>query len=180
MMTFAEFEQVCAGQPYQRKGMFYSEVYFFLQACDRRGVHALVESGVKFGMSTRLLGASFAGSVVAVEQNLVVTSIPGVDLIRGDSTILLPRLVKRYAPMGVGVLIDGPKGQTALQLKGACLAAGARVVGVHDQHAGGDETCHTHSSKHYGEIAKILDRFVSPEFLSKYPHGSGLAIWEKA
>lgn len=180
MMTFAQFEQVCESHPYQRKGMFYSEVWFFLQSCERRGVHAVVESGIKYGMSTTLLGVAFAGHVIAVDRNPLVDSVPGVEIVRADSMVVLPGIVSWYSAAGVGVLIDGPKGRDALRLKDRCLAAGARVVGLHDQDAGQGETRHTHTERVYRDIAASLDRFVSPEYRTKYPAGPGLAIWERA
>lgn len=181
MLTFAQFEAVAALVPYQPKGMFYSEVYFFLQVCASHGVKTILESGVKWGMSTRLLGATFPGTIMAVEQTPLIRSVPGVQLLEGDSMVILPRLVRRFAPSEpVAVLIDGPKGQRGLQLKDDCLRAGAKVVGVHDQASGRGESKHTHTASAYRQQASALDRFVSDEYRRKYPHGSGLAIWERS
>ena len=180
MLTFAQFEAVAALVPYQPKGMFYSEVYFFLQVCSTHHVKTILESGVKWGMSTRLLGATFPGTIMAVEQTPLIRSVPGVQLLEGDSTIMLPRLVRRFAPTeSVGVLIDGPKGARGLQLKDDCLRAGAKVVGVHDQESGHGESKHTHTAPAFLDLAESLDRFVSDEYRRKYPRGSGLAIWER-
>lgn len=181
MLTFAQFEAVAALVPYQPKGMFYSEIYFFLQVCAAHQVKTVLESGVKWGMSTRMLGATFPGTVMAVEQTPLIRSIPGVQLLEGDSTLLLPRLVRRFAPSEpVAVLIDGPKGARGLKLKDECLRAGAKVVGVHDQEAGHGESTHTHTATAFRDQAQSLDRFVSDEYRRKYPRGSGLAIWEKS
>lgn len=178
-MTPEQFDVIAARTPYQRKGMFYSEVFFFLRVCARHQVVMVVESGVKYGMSTRLLGAAGLETVIAVERMPQVRVIDGVQLIEGDSLILLPQLVKQAAARNVGVLIDGPKGATARQLKDRCLVEGAKVVGIHDEDAGHGESAHTHTASDFRSIANVLDRFVSDEYRRKYPHGSGLAIWEQ-
>lgn len=176
-MTFDTFDAICAEHPYQPKGMFYSEIYFFLLACQRHGCQAIIESGVKFGMSTMLLNAAFEGDVVSVEKTPVV-AIPNATILIGDSLQLVPELVRQYIDRNVCVLIDGPKGIEAHRLRQTCQHLGARVVAVHDQQPGHGESRHSHS-KSFRELARTLDRFVSPEYREKYPNGSGLAIWEK-
>lgn len=176
-MTLLQFEQVCASTPYRVKGTFYSEIYRFLQACHDHKVTMVFESGVKNGMSTRLLASQFFGAMVSIERSPIDLDVPGVQLVTGDSTILLSKMVARVSPQErVGVLIDGPKGRAALKLKDACLKAGARVVAVHDQPAGAGESRHSHAL--YDHASSLLDRFILDRYLQKYPKGPGMAIWE--
>jgi hypothetical protein len=182
MLTLDQFDAVCAQQPYQPKGMFYSEVYLFLCRCQRLGVDLIIESGVKFGMSTRLLAASWHGELVAIDKKPVRMDaiFPGVQLLKGDSLQLLPRLLDERPERRVGVLIDGPKGSAALGLKTECLKRqSCRIVGVHDIDAGLGESGHSRDEVFQRVVGRRLDRFVSPEYRSKYPTGPGLSLWEK-
>ena len=174
-MTIDAFEQVCAAHAYQRRGMFYGEVFLFLQAVDAHRCNVVVESGVMFGLSTRLLSAAFRGQLISIDRDETV-EIEGVSVVHADALHVVPTYVKQHRALGVGVLIDGPKGEDALRLKDACLRLGARVVGVHDQPRGIGETLHSHEERYDAERER-LNRFVSAKYLKKYPRGSGLAVW---
>ncbi len=179
-----QFEAIAAKTPYRPKGMFYFEVFAFLQACQRHGVEMIIESGVKHGMSTKLLSSAWPGEIVSIDRDPVALEAvyPGVRLLHGDSRKLLPPLL--HAACGsperrVGVLIDGPKGSAALFLKDACLSVSSCfVVGVHDVPAGIGESLHTHHPR-FAPVRDALDRFVDESWRIKYPLGSGLGIWEK-
>lgn len=180
MLTLERFEAICATQTYQKKGMFYSEVYLFLTRCQHHAVDLIIESGVKFGMSTRLLASAWDGEIISVDQKPVLVSYPRVQLLTGDSLKLLPQLLDERPQRRVGVLIDGPKGKAALGLKAACLQrAGCRLVAVHDAERSRSAAVHSWDTAFQRSEAQRLDRFVSAEYRAKYPAGPGLSIWEQ-
>lgn len=178
MISLERFERLAARTPYVSKGIFYSEIYALLCACRDHRVTMMFESGVRGGVSTRLLVEEFRGRMMSIDLQPATFDLRGVQFVQGDSTLILPKFVERQVRRGVNVavLIDGPKKRAALKLKDACLKVGARVVAVHDQHPGVGETRHTHDS--YDDVARRLDAHVSQTYRAKYPLGSGLAIWE--
>lgn len=184
-MNLDEFDKVAGLAPYRRKGMFYSEVFLFLQACQRQRVDLIIESGVKFGMSTRLLSGAGPGEIISIDRDGILLDAalyPNVRMIQSDSRVAVPQLLKQAGwepPRRVGVLIDGPKGQAALDLKEVCLRWPAcRLVGVHDVAAGKGESSHSQEPR-FVHIRERLDRFVPDVWRRKYPVGPGLGLWEK-
>ncbi len=163
--------------------MFYSEVFLFLQACARHEVDTIIESGVKFGMSTALIRAGFSGQMISIEKDAAVLMEPavkGVRFIHGDSRKEVPPLLNRRPSRRVGLLIDGPKGAAALALKrDAMRFANVAVVGVHDIARGAaDVSCHSHDEAFRQAFGRRLDALIQHEYVRKYPDGPGLAIWE--
>jgi hypothetical protein len=175
--ALAEFASLCADRPYVPKGVFYSEVFLFLWACRQAGVTVILESGVKYGTSTRILRAAFDGAMVSIDQ-VVCPTPPGVAFIHGDACVVLPDLIERCRGGRFGVLIDGPKGETALALKDVCLSApDVRVVAVHDVPPGHGETIHSHDPRFRHAAGRALDALITHPYATKYPDGPGLGIW---
>jgi hypothetical protein len=180
-VTEEEYEAVCTRVSYQPKGMFYAEVWIFLQACQRHACDLIIESGVKNGMSTRLLAACWHAPIISIDKKPVAVDavFPGVQLLKGDSTELLPRLLEDRPERRVAVLIDGPKGSKAQALKDRCLRLSAcRLVGVHDLAMFRGESEHSHDSS-FALVRQRFDKYVSAEYRKAYPLGPGLGIWEK-
>lgn len=178
-LTLTRFRQVCAQTPYIKKGLFYSEVFLFLQTCDRRRVDLLVESGVAGGMSTQLLAAS-GQTVLAIDRNFAIDPPPGVTFIRGDARKQIPQLLEQFADRRIGILLDGPKGDAALALKDQALADPAVfVVAVHDLPANhGDR--HSHDAMFRARVGRELDALLGAHpYAQKYPDGPGLAVWSR-
>jgi len=129
-----------AGMPYERKGILYSEMFFFSVCAGAARPRRILESGRARGQSTLLLAASFpdvpiisiesdpeSPDAVVAEQRL--RACRNVELRFGDATRLLPEL----AQPGDVALIDGPKGFRALRLALRLLAQGrVRMVFLHD------------------------------------------------
>ncbi len=186
-MEVERFADVCRALPYRRKGMFYSEVFLFLQACARHEVDTIVESGVKLGMSTALLRASFSGEMISIDKDAsaLLEPVQGVRFIHGDSRRAVPQALKEAAGRRVGVLIDGPKGSAAVALMWDAMGwSNCRLVGVHDiaraHHAGAAaESCHSHDIEFRQQFGRQLDALIQHDYARKYPDGPGLAIWEK-
>ena len=175
------FRAVCERTPYQPKGIFFSELFLFLRACDAAFVDQVIESGVKHGMSTRVLAAVYGGHVISIDQRFprAFQAPAGVRLVRGDARVELPRLLAA-ARGRVAVLIDGPKGRKALVLKDACLAyPGVHLVGIHDLPRGYGEQAHSHDPTFRTYYGRDLDRLMPAAMTAKYPDGPGLGIWKR-
>jgi len=129
-----------AGIPYERKGILYSEMFFFCICAGTAQPKRILESGRARGQSTLLLAASFPGvPIVSIESDPKspdaavaeerLRACPNVDLRFGDATRLLPELVQP----GDVALIDGPKGFRAVRLAMRLLYEGrVRMVFLHD------------------------------------------------
>src|SRR5687767_3534845 len=90
------FRRLCEPIRYRPKGMFFSELFLFLRACDQRRVEVILESGVKHGNSTHVLAAAFWGRLVSIDRaflsSFVVSAPPDVEMVKGDATREIPRL----------------------------------------------------------------------------------------
>lgn len=177
-MKLTEFQMIAAQTPYVKNGMFYSEVFLFLQECSRRLVDLVIESGVNFGMSTRMLAAAFNGDVVSIDRRFIIEPPERVRFVEGEAVEVLPELLQEYHDRRVGILLDGPKGRTALALKDACFTYDCvRVVAIHDSSQGSGEHVHSHDAHFRRACGEQLDRAVLPEYAAKYPKGPGLGVW---
>ncbi len=179
------FRHLCEQLPYRPKGMFFSELFLFLRACDERRVDVVIESGVKHGNSTHVLAAAFWGRIVSIDRDFLPTFVATcpsrVEMVRGDATREIPRLLEPLAGQRVAVLIDGPKGWAASALKDVCLqTAAVEVVGIHDQPRGRGEWRHSHDPTFRQYFGRELDRLLPPAVTAKYPYGPGLGLWRRA
>jgi hypothetical protein len=178
------FRRICERIPYRQKSIFFSELFLFLRACDQRRVEVIIESGVKHGGSTSVLAAAFWGRLLSIDRaflpSFVRTCPPGVQLIEGDATREIPRLLGNLEGLRVGVLIDGPKGAAAQALKDVCLQhACVEVVGVHDVARGQGERRHSHEATFREYFGRELDGLLPAASVKKYPSGPGLALWSR-
>jgi hypothetical protein len=177
------FARICSELPYRRKGMFYSEVFLFLQRCAAHRVDLIIESGVKFGMSTALLASAWPGDLMSIDKDSgSLEPVQGVQFFHGDSREVIPAILKESRGRRVGVLIDGPKGATALRLMADSMRAEeVKLVGIHDvvRHGVSGESCHSHEPEFRRQFGRRLDDLIRHAYKEKYPDGPGLAIWEK-
>lgn len=182
-LSIESFEAICHALPYRNKGMFYSEVFFFLQACAAHRVELIVESGVKNGMSTRLIASAWPGQMISIDKDSgALEPVEGVDFIHGDSREVIPLVLAESRGRRVAVLIDGPKGAAAVALKDAIwLEPEVRLVAIHDLPLGAapGSSRHSHAPEYRRLVGLRLDNIMKHHYRDKYPAGPGLAIWEK-
>jgi hypothetical protein len=184
-MEAERFAEICRANPYRRKGVFYSEAFLFLQCCERHKVDTIVESGVKFGMSTALLRAGFDGELISIDKEGDALPIEGVDFMQGDSRKLIPKILSSSEGRRVAVLIDGPKGSAAISLMWDVMNwPNVRLAAVHDigraNFVGALASQHSHDSYFRHLFGDRLDDLIQHDYRRKYPQGPGLAIWEKS
>jgi hypothetical protein len=164
--------------PYVRKGVWYSEIYLFLSCCLNAGVTLVVESGVKYGMSTRLLAATFGGPVISIDRDFEIEAPERVHFIAGDVQEILPRVLAEARRQTIGLLIDGPKDAIAIALKDAAfMYPHVAVVGVHDLDASCGADFHSHAEGFRATYGRALDLPVIEPYASKYPDGPGIGVW---
>lgn len=179
-MTPAAFDAHVSAIPYVDRGMFFSELYLFSLYCWRAGVTAIIESGVRNGLSTRVLHALWP-DVTSIERRLdrLPEGFP-FEVLLGDGLTVVPELVADRPNTSLGVLIDGPKGEHARLLRELVFAyPNVLVAAIHDQPKGLGEHVHTTDAE-FRPIREALDRGIPEEYRLKFPEGPGLSIWWKS
>lgn len=126
--------------PYERKGILYSEMFFFYLCARAARPARILESGRARGQSTLLLAMCFPDlPIISLEHDAASPDVPvaaarlqpfrNVELRFGDATRVLPAI----AQPGDVALIDGPKGFRALRLALRLLAQRrVAMVFLHD------------------------------------------------
>jgi len=134
------YRERISGVPYERKGILFSEMFFFYLCARAARPARILESGRARAQSTLLLAVSFPDlPIVSLEHDARSPDVPvaaarlqpfrNVELRFGDATRILPAI----AQPGDVALIDGPKGFRALRLALRLLAQGrVAMVFLHD------------------------------------------------
>jgi len=142
-----EFADLIAGIPYERKGILFSEMFFFWLCASAVKPQRILESGRARGQSTLILSHCFPDTeIISVEYDrnspdvsVAAKRLEGRGNVRqlfGDATRLLPGM----AQPGDVALIDGPKGYRGLRLALSLLDQGNMpLVFVHDTASGSQE-----------------------------------------
>ena len=111
--------------------IFPREMAYFLSEASRARVTHVIECGRQDGFSTRILHEYAASHVVTVDSIDYAVMLPGAWNVyqhSGDAFELLPKLVREISHTArIALLIDGPKGASALALVSA-LALDRRIV----------------------------------------------------
>jgi predicted O-methyltransferase YrrM len=173
------FRARVAAEPYERKGILYSEMFFLYLCAQAARPARILESGRARGQSTALLALAFPqAAIVSVEHDerspdapvaaARLARFPNVELRFGDATRLLPALARH----GDVALIDGPKGMRAVRLALRLLAGGrVSMVFVHDVLPGSRERAFLErrlpatvysDDRRFAEIAHSLDEHARP------------------
>ncbi len=168
-----QFVKITNGLPYLPKAIFPSEMFMFYYIAKGKEVDCVIESGVGNGGSTNYLDALFPDAeIISVDLGDVKLTRelhPRIEFIKGDGSIEVPRIVDRAIGKNIGVLIDGPKNDLAIELANK-LVDKVRFIAIHDL-----PPFDTHSRsfrKNFG----FLDSNVGA-YLKKYPNGPGLRIF---
>lgn len=179
-MTPAEFTARTAGIAYHHRGAFFSELYLFASLCMERGVTQIIESGVYHGVSSRVFRAIWPGRVVSIEcrPESVPADLIG-DVVIGDGVTMVPSFVRASQSEVVGVFLDGPKGNAAIQLREWCLAhPHVPVVAQHDSPMGVGERVHSYDRAWRKQTGDALDLRIDPALRSQYVNGCpGMGVW---
>lgn len=185
MTTFSvgTFTAQTADIAYVPRGMFFSELYLLTAQCVAAGVERVIESGVRNGLSTRVLRAFWPGALDSIERKPSLSPADlRADILKGDGRELVPRLIATHAPTPLGVLLDGPKGAKGDALRAVCWTfPHVKVVAQHDSAPGRGETMHTTDRDFRRAIGNDLDARIPAAVRAQYPLGCpGLGIWVRA
>jgi hypothetical protein len=176
--AFQLFARVCREIGYTPKGIFFSELYLFVQACHHRFVDLVVESGVMHGVSTRVLARCYPYHLIAVDRAFSIDAPSSAAFCEGDATVVIPKLIAERPGARIGILLDGPKGASARALKDRCFEfPQVKLVAIHDEPMGGGETFHSHDPAFRDAYGRELDALIEGAYATKYPNGPGLAVW---
>jgi len=140
------FQDLIAGIPYERKGILFSEMYFFWLLARTLQPRRILESGRARGQSTLVLSLCFPESeIISVEYDrespdvaIAAERLKGRDNVRqlfGDATTLLPDMARADDV----AIVDGPKGYRGLRLALRMLDRGLPMIFVHDTCIGSQE-----------------------------------------
>lgn len=151
-------------------------MFLFTELAKKLECDGVIESGGRLGGSTSFIAAALQLPLVSIGSDPF--ELPGVTFIKGDSRSLLAGQIRKSASQRIAILIDGPKGQDAVDLALKALQSEkVKFVAVHDltpdQAAPGQFHSHKEAfRKEYG----FLDDSVG-EYLGKYPAGPGLTVF---
>ncbi len=113
---------------YEERGILHSEMLAVCAVCDAMDIDVILESGRFRGQSTLVMARYFKDKlarIISVEisrdRNAKIAEehlegYSNVEQRYGDSRDLLPRLVQDLSDKRIAVLLDGPKGQVAVDL----------------------------------------------------------------
>lgn len=140
--TKEEFNSKVLPITYEPRGILLSEGFAFCSLCRSLSVNMIIESGVYQGQSTKIWIRFFSRiPIISIDLRLrkiaidLCKDIPNVQLVAGDSKVLLPKLLEQNSEKKIGIFIDGPKGESAIELLEKCLVFNnVVVVGMHDVH----------------------------------------------
>jgi predicted O-methyltransferase YrrM len=180
------FEHLTADLPYRPKAVFPSEMFLFYCWAKVCAADHIIESGVGFGGSTSYLARLFPNIAITCIDNdrygqleAVARNRPReIDVLRGDSAVMLPKAVQGSKGSSLAVLIDGPKGRPAVDLAMRALSdAKVKVVAVHDlAFEPGAYEIDSHD-RYFRDEFGFLDDKVGAEARAKHPNGPGLSIF---
>lgn len=151
-------------------------MFLFCELAKKSECDGVIESGGRLGGSTSFIAATSQLPLVSVGSDPF--ELPGVVFIKGDSRKILANLIRESASQRLAILIDGPKGQDAVDLALKALQSEkVKFVAVHDltpgqAAAGKFHSHHEAFRKEYG----FLDDKVGT-YLEKYPAGPGLTVF---
>lgn len=141
----SHFRRIIEDIPYESKGIFNSEMLLFVTLAKYFNIAEIWESGRARGQSTKIIAEYFRNSNInlysiesesGTEDDLIALKRlqnNNIELFYGNSVQILPQRIS--AEKDTIVLIDGPKGTTAIQLAEILLKhKNIKAVFLHDYH----------------------------------------------
>lgn len=137
-----EFVEKVLPIKYSSRGILVSEGFAFCSFCISKNVNLILESGVYKGQSTRIWLKFFQNiPVISVDKKLreevkiEFKQIENSILVQDDAKSFFPSYISKNPEKRIGVFIDGPKGEEAIELLEKCFSfKNVLVAGMHDVH----------------------------------------------
>lgn len=133
---------------YVETGITLTEGFSFCMISDFFEIDMILESGTARGISTEIFGKYFKIPIKSVDitslyginthNNTVnrLSKYKNIECIIGDGLLVLPSLIEKNKDKKIGLFLDGPKGDKAINLSKKCFEyKNVKFVGIHD-------TCH--------------------------------------
>lgn len=141
-LKFPIIEELCR-EPYEPRGILNSEMALIIGLAKAYSIDLFIESGRARGQSTYLLAKYLPDVEIhsiersrdndAIYAERRVGHLPNVTLQYGDGCSIIPALVEENASRRIAILLDGPKGEKAVDLLAHCAGSGSVKVGfIHD------------------------------------------------
>ena len=140
---------------YYRQGIFFSEGFSFCNFCEIYDCDIIIESGLRFGGSTRMFLNYFDDTTTIETNDLFIENTEDIkntiNLIRkeypkrkwnfypGDGKKVVIDLIKKYenTDKKIAILLDGPKYDLALEIQELCFKFNnVKFVAIHDMGQG--------------------------------------------
>jgi len=124
---------------FEDRGILNSEMLCIVSLCKEMDIEVLIETGRFRGQSTEILAKFFRDTKIEIisielliDQNSEyveskMKKYNNIQLLYGDSAELIPQLVKDHKHQNIGILFDGPKGKTAIEIFKYCLTISDKV-----------------------------------------------------
>lgn len=179
---------------YVSRSIFFSEGFMLYALTRHFDLDVIIESGIRHGGSTEIWANCFPDrKVIAMDwgkcwppQDGVGTSKmveeamerlkhhKNLEFMIGDSREIIPKLIEKYKDKKVGIFIDGPKGQVALEMCGEFIQKdNVYFTAMHDEAT--DNTDYVFSSRNNTEFMdKVGFLNETHPQIQKYPNGPGL------
>lgn len=132
-----------ASEAYEARGILPSEMALIIHTMRKHKIELVIESGRARGQSTYMLGKYLPNvKIISLETLLSqdelfarerLRSFQNVTLLMADSKAILPKIVNIYQDKRIGILLDGPKGEKAVNLLQKTFEYPNVIVGfIHD------------------------------------------------
>lgn len=137
--SIAFFRQLVGVIEWRPRGILTSEGFAFCAMADLYEIDSVIESGIYNGRSTDMFARYLPNArIIGVDwqispQTTKRLSRYGVELIQGNATTTVVEQVAKLRGKRIGVFIDGPKDEAAIELARECLRhEQVCFVGIHD------------------------------------------------
>lgn len=192
MLNTISFMERTAAIGYRPKAIFPSELYIFAVQVECRNIDHIIESGVGYGGSTSYLMKLFPKVQISCVDNdrykqfdslaaSLKRAAHNIELFKGESVKLIPRIISKSKAKRIAVLIDGPKRQRAVDLaNGLKRDRRVKFIAVHDlSPALSEQGTFSSKAEMYDWVRAELDSIVG-DYRQHYPRGPGLTFFENA
>ena len=185
---------------YEKDGIFPTEILSFIAMCKKLDINLIIESGIKYGYSTSMLNKYYTSDIISIDillfnQTKERFKNTNVKLIEGDSSKIIQDIVNDNKNKNIACLIDGPKGQFAINICNNILKNNnVLLCGIHDVSSDFDEDrisllnnsfydysffITSEEKEHYNNIKYIDKKYVQcidNKIYQRFKYGPGLFI----
>ena len=207
-----EFLGKMSGVEWRSKGIFFSEALAFIVYCKMYDVDMIIESGVRNGTSTEMWLNYFDEDfpIISIDENINIEDVSNTverlsnfnnwSFYVGDGLILVPEMIEKNKENNIALLLDGPKGDSALHLSNDCfgITDNVKFSAIHDMGDGNyrfgydvermkslsnyifrsDDVVYRTKFSYVDDVLGGDDNSTFKEYKRRYPTGCGLAFLE--